>query len=260
MVIVMEKTHIIYLIGLIIIGLISAYVLIVLPHGAPVPMLEKTFFLFGLAVNTVILLWSIGGYLLHRWFITGRDNPSLIIWGLSFFIYSITFVAHIFRALGFSAANENTSPLHFFAYRWGMIVWAAGMLYGLLKILTENKRHQLIPSLLTLILGFTWLLLGLFVIPTPNPIEFTMYLFLYTIWIPICFTMAYIFAYYGYKAEATGPKLLSLGFFGIMITYMAWAPWHFADVVYLYFIWYFIFSLSLTPVLLGFIVMAVEEK
>ena len=142
----MEKIHIIYIIGLAIIALFSAYVLIVLPHGVPVPALEKTFFLFGLAINTTILLWSIGGYLLHRWFITGRDNPSLIIWGMSFFIYSITFVAHIFRALGFSAANENLSPLHFFAYRWGMIVWAAGMLYGLLKILTENKRIQIIIS------------------------------------------------------------------------------------------------------------------
>lgn len=66
MVNLLEKTHFIYLAGLITIGLISIYVLVVLPHGEPVPVLEKTFFLFGLALNSIILLWSIGGFLLFR--------------------------------------------------------------------------------------------------------------------------------------------------------------------------------------------------
>ena len=256
----MEKIHSLYFLGLIIIGSISTYVLIILPRGISIPALQTTFFLFGLALNTTILLWWIAGFLLYRWVKTGKKNPSLIIWSISFFIYSITFVAHLFRALGFSIANENLSVFHFFIYRWGMIVWAAGILYGLLKILTENKTYQLIPSVLTLIFGFLWLILGLFIIPSANPIETTMYLFLHTIWIPVCFTMFYIFAYYGYKTKQNGPKLVALGFFGIMISYHGWAPWHFTDLVYIYFIWYFIFLLSLTPVLIGFIVMALEEK
>jgi hypothetical protein len=256
----MEKVHTLYFIGLIIIGIISTYVLIILPRGISIPALQTTFFLFGLALNTIVLLWWIAGFLLYRWFKTGKRNPSLIIWSISFFLYSITFVAHLFRALGYSIANENLSVFHFFIYRWGMIVWAAGILYGLLKILTENKTHQLIPSVIILILGFTWLILGLFIIPSENPIEFTMYLFLHTIWIPVCFTMFYIFAYYGYKTKQNGPKLVALGFFGVMISYYGWAPWHFSDLIYIYFIWYFIFLLSLTPILIGFIVMAVEEK
>ena len=256
----MEKIHSLYFLGLIIIGIISTYILIILPRGISIPALETTFFLFGLALNTIILLWCIAGFLLYRWFKTGRINPSLIIWSISFFLYSITFVAHLFRALGYSIANENLSVFHFFMYRWGMIVWAAGILYGLLKILTENKTYQLIPSVVTLILGFAWLILGLFILPSKNPIEFTMYLFLNTIWIPVCFTMFYIFAYYGYKTQQNGPKLVALGFFGVMISYYGWAPWHFSDLVYIYFIWYFIFLLSLTPILIGFIVMAVEEK
>lgn len=256
----MERIHSIYFLGLVIIGIISTYVLILLPRGISIPALEMTFFLFGLALNTIILLWSIAGFLLYRWFKTGKKNPSLIIWSISFFIYSITFLAHLFRALGYSIANENLSVFHFFMYRWGMIVWAAGILYGLLKILTENKTYQQIPSIIILIMGFTWLILGLFIIPSKNPIEFTMYLFLHTIWIPVCFTMFYIFAYYGYKTKQNGPKFVALGFFGVMISYHGWAPWHFSDLVYLYFIWYFIFLLSLTPILIGFIVMAVEEK
>jgi len=256
----MEKIHIVYFLGLVIIGIISTYVLLILPRGVSIPALEKTFFLFGLALNTIVLLWWIAGFLLYRWIKTGKRNPSLVIWSVSFFIYSITFVAHLFRALGYNVANENLSVYHFLMYRWGMIVWAAGILYGLLKILTENKKYQLIPSAISLILGFTWLLLGLFVIPFKDPIEGTMYLFLNTIWIPVCFTMSYIFAYYGYKTKQDGPKLVALGFFGVMISYYGWAPWHFSDLIYIYFIWYFIFLLSLTPILIGFIVMAVEEK
>ena len=256
----MEKIHSLYFLGLIIIGIISTYVLIVLPRGIAIPALKTTFFLFGLALNTIILLWSIAGFLLYRWFKTGKINPSLLIWSISFFIYSITFIGHLFRALGFSIANENLSVFHFFIYRWGMIVWAAGILYGLLKILTENKTYQRFPSVLVLILGFVWLILGLFIIPSKNPIEFTMYLFLHTIWIPVCFTMFYIFVYYGYKTKQNGPKLVAIGFLGVMISYYGWAPWHFSDLIYIYFIWYFIFLLSLTPILIGFVVMAIEEK
>ncbi|MFX1461993.1 MAG: hypothetical protein ACFFBF_02995 [Promethearchaeota archaeon] len=256
----MKKIHLIYIAGLIIISIISTYVLIALPHGAPITMLESSFFLFGLGFNSTILLWTIGGYLLFRWIRTNRKNPSLLIWSISFVVYSITFVAHIFRALGFSYANENLSVFHFFAWRWGMPCFSAGILYGILKILTENKKIQQIPSISVLILGFLCLLLGLFIIPSENPIEVTMYFFLHTIWIPICFTMAYIFAFYGYKSKEIGPKLVGLGFFLLMLSYHGWAPWHFQDVVYLYFIWYFLFLLSLTPILLGFVLMSVEER
>jgi hypothetical protein len=260
MVIILEKTHFLYIFGIIIISIISVYTLVHLPHGQPIVVLESSFFLFGLGFNSTILLWTIAGYLLLRWIRTKRKNMSLFIWSISFFIYSITFVAHIFRALGVPYANENSSPLHFFAWRWGMPFFSAGILYGILKILTENKKLQNIPSIFILFLGFLMLIFGLFIIPSENPIEVTMYLFLHTIWIPICFTMAYIFAYYGYKAKEIGPKLVGLGFFVLMVSYHGWAPWHFQDVVYIYFIWYFLFLLSLTPILLGFFLMSVEER
>ncbi|MFX1311165.1 MAG: hypothetical protein ACFFHD_00945 [Promethearchaeota archaeon] len=136
----MEKTHLLYFAGLIIISIISIYVLIYLPHGFPIFILESSFFLFGLGLNSTILLWTIGGYLLIRWFKTNRNNSSLIIWSISFFIFSITFLAHIFRALGFCFANENLSPLHFFAWRWVMPCFSAGIFYGILIILTENRK------------------------------------------------------------------------------------------------------------------------
>lgn len=252
------KKHFIYVIGLILIGLVCAYVLVTVPHGETFPLLEKSFYLFGLGLNTTVLLWTIATYLLYRWFKIKRTNLSLLIWSLSFYVYSITFVAHIFRAFGIVDANENTSVIHFLFYRMGMIFFVAGILYGLLRILTENKKIQRYPSLLVIIVGFFLFILGLFVIPSSNPIELTMYIFLFTIWIPICFTMAYIFFYYGKNAKLTSPKVIAIGFIGICITYAAWAPWHFSDVIYIYFIWYFLFMLSLVPVLIGFVTLALE--
>ncbi len=256
----MERSHYIYIAGLAIIGLISAFVLITVPHGAPVPTLSSQFFLFGLGMSTTTLLWSIGGFLLYRWYKGKRTNQTLLAWGLSFFVFSITFVAHMFRALGFADANENTSTLHFFAYRWVMPVFSAGIIFGLTRLLVEKRKYQVIPTLLSLGIGLLWLVLGLFVIPSPSPIEATMYLFLYTVWIPVCFTMAYVFAYFGWKAQYRGPLLVAFGFIILMISYFAWAPWHFTDVVYIYFVWYFVFMLSLIPVLIGFVVLSLEEK
>ncbi len=260
MVINLEKSHLLYIAGLIILSIISVYVLIVLPHGVPVPQLQEHFYLLGLGLNSTILLWTISGYLLLRWIRTNKKNKSLLIWSISFLVYSITFVAHIFRAIGFPIANENLSVFHFFLWRWGMPCFSAGILYGILEILTDNKKLQQIPSISVLILGFLWLILGLFIIPSEDPIEVTMYLFLYTIWIPVCFTMAYIFTFYGYKAKEIGPKLVGLGFFILMISYHGWAPWHFEEVYYLYYLWYFLFLLSLTPILLGFVLMSFEES
>ncbi len=255
-----DKIHFLYIGGLAVISLISIYVLAVIPHGAPVPQLQSSFFLFGLAMNTCVLLWSIGIYLLHRWFKTGKKNPALLVWSLSFFIFSITFIAHLFRAFGIAAANENLSPAHFLLYRWGMAVFAGGMFYGILNILTDKKWLQITASVGISGVGLLWLILGLFVIPSENPIEFTMYLFLHTIWIPVCLTMSYVFFYYGHKSKKSGPKIISLGFLLLMISYFGWAPWHFAEVVYIYFIWYSFFIISLTPILLGFVVMTLEEQ
>jgi len=256
----MENRNIIYLIGLMLIAVLDIYILIVLPHGRPFPLLQSSFFLFGLGLNSTILIWVIALFLIYRWNKTGRKNKSLIYWGFSFLVYSITFIAHIFRALGVQNANENTSGIHFFFLRVGMIIWAAGILYGLLLIVIENKNYQKIPSLMTIGVGLLIFIIGLFIIPSPNPIELTMYYFLFTIWIPICFTMAYIFFYIGIKGKQIGPKIVSIGFLGLMITYMTWAPWHYSDVIYIYFIWYFLFMLSLVPILIGFLVMSVESS
>jgi hypothetical protein len=147
-----------------------------------------------------------------------------------------------------------------------MILWAGASLYGILRILTENKKIQIIPPITAMGAGFLWFIYGLFVVDIPivaERINQMMYGFLFGIWIPICFSISYIFLYYGRKAGVTGPKILFLGYLGLTITYMGWAPWHFSNVIYFYFVWYFLFLLSLVPILVGFMMLskqAGEEK
>ncbi len=212
---------------------------------------------FGLGLDTTILIWIIGTYLLYRWYKGGRTNISQLIWGIVFFIYSITFIGHIFRGLGITWANENISPGNFFLLRFGMIFWAAGSLYGILRLLIEDKKLRIMPSIVVILLGFIWFSFGLFVV---QDIEYMMYGFLFAIWIPICFSISYIFFNYGQKSGYAGPKIIFLGYLGLTITYMGWAPWHFSDVIYFYFVWYFLFLLSLVPILIGFIMLAKESE
>ena len=212
---------------------------------------------FGLGLDTTVIIFTIASYLIYRWHSGGRSNTSLLIWGISFFVYSVTFIAHIFRGLGFPLANENFSEELFFLYRFGMILWAGGSLYGILRILVDDKKLQIIPSLTVIGVGTLWFSYGLFIV---RDIEFMMYGFLFAIWIPICFSISYIFLVYGRKSGHSGPKILFIGYLGLTITYMAWAPWHFSAVVYFYFVWYFLFLLSLIPILVGFIVLSKETE
>ena len=138
-----------------------------------------------------------------------------------------------------------------------MIIWAGASLYGILRILVEDKKKQILPAVGAMVIGFLWFAYGLFVV---GDIEWMMYGFLFGIWVPICFTISYIFLVYGRKSNTTGPKILFLGYLGLTITYMAWAPWHFGDVVYFYFVWYFLFLLSLVPILIGFVLLARESE
>ncbi len=259
------KNHIVYFIGIGILIAVCIVVLIIKPHASAPEILDPTLHpynlvTFGLGLDTTVLLWTIGAFLIYRWNQGGRTNISLLVWGIGFFIYSITFIAHIFKGWGYPWANENASSELFFLWRFGMIIWAGASLYGILRIITEKKLLQIVPPVVAMGTSFAWFYYGLFVVETANNIEWMMYGFLFAIWIPICFSISYIFLIYGRKANISGPKILFLGYLGLTITYMGWAPWHFANVVYFYFVWYFLFLLSLVPILIGFMMLSKETS
>jgi hypothetical protein len=250
------RQNLIYTLTMVGLLLLCVYVLIYRPHLSGIEALKSTFFLFGLSLDTAILLWAIGGFLMYRWFSTGMKSLSTISWSLSWLAYSIVFIGLCFQALGFAWANSN-DPVIFFWWRNVMIVWTAGMWFGISTILfQEIKMIRYGLTGLILLASYLWFSYGLLIL---GDIEYTMYGFLYAVWIPICFTIAYAFYLHGSKTGLTSPKFLTIGFIFLAITYMAWAPWHFPDVSYIYFIWFFLFEVSLVPILIGFILIPVER-
>ncbi|MDD1778193.1 MAG: hypothetical protein LUQ65_08495 [Candidatus Helarchaeota archaeon] len=260
------KENIPYFIGIVLIIALCIVVLLIKPHASAPAILDPTLgnfynlVTFGLGLDSTVLIWLIAGFLLYRWAKGGRSNKSLLVWGLGFFIYSVTFFAHILKGWGIPWANENASPATFFLWRFGMILWAGGSLYGILRILVKDRKTQILPPIAVIVVGFIWFIYGLFFAGDPTPIESTMYTFLFAIWIPICFSISYIFLLYGRRSKSTGPKILFIGYLGLTITYMGWAPWHFSNVIYFYFVWYFLFLLSLIPILIGFILLSRETE
>jgi len=226
------------------------------PLMPEVEILKKTYPLFGLSLISFVILIFISVYILHRWNITGRVNVTNLVWGVSFFLYSLLFLGLMLQALGFPYANMKL-PKFFFIWRQFQILWAAGMYYGTTKIITKNSLVQKIPTMLIVFFGYLWFIYGLFFSNVSVPIEYMMYGFLHFIWIPINALLAYLFILFAKKSKLKSPYFLSMGFSGIAITYMMWAPWHLTKF---YFVCFSLFTLSLVPLLIGFLMIPLERR
>jgi hypothetical protein len=233
--------------------LIGTYLVTTKPLMSEVKSLEKTFPLFGLSMNTTIILLWISAYLLYRWNKTGRKNLTNLIWAVSFALYSTVFIGMMLQALGIPWANAK-KPEIFFLFREFQIIWAAGMYFGVSRIFTRSKILQWTPTLLILLFGYVWFYYGLLVV---KDIEYMMYGFLYGIWIPVCILLAYLFLLYSKHSNLIAPMYIAIGFTGIAFTYMLWAPWHRVNFYFICFFWYL---LSLVPLLVGFLMIPPETE
>lgn len=202
--------------------------------------LKDTFWLFGLSGMAFFFLIACGLFCLYQWKKT--NILSCLIWGVSFLIYSLTFVGLMLHSLGI----VNTKiPETFFFFRESMIIWAAGMYYGLSIMVTENKLFTKGITLLILLLGYVWFIHGLFFV---KDIEYTMYGFLSFFFVPITFIFGYLFLKYSKMVIGYGMLWLAAGMFLMGIAYMAWAPWH---KNFVYALWFYVYNISLSLILVG---------
>lgn len=250
------KQHGIFLTIISTIYIAGIFTVVYKPSMPEVEVLKNTYPLFGLSLISFVILISISLYLIYRWNIMGRINPTNLIWGVSFFLYSLLFLGLMLQALGFSYANMKL-PKFFFIWRQFQILWAAGMYYGVVKIITKNKLVQRVPTMLIIFFGYLWFIYGLFLSNVDVPIEYMMYGFLHFIWIPINVLIAYLFILFARKSKLKSPHFLSIGFSGIAATYMLWAPWHLTKF---YFVCFSLFILSLIPLLIGFLMIPLERR
>lgn len=248
------KTNLLFFIILVSIIVLDGLVIAYRPALPGFEPLKSTFFLFGLSLQAIVLIYAIGFFLLYRWFKTGRKVESTLLWAIAFLCYGFVFIGLLLQSLGFAWANSNVPSL-FFAYRNVMIIWVSLMYIGIAQVLTNSRKIQLIPAIIFIILGYIWFVVGLFGLAD---IEYTMYVFLYTLWTPLCVTITYCFVLYGREARLASPKIIAIGFGLLGVTYLAWSPWHLPDVSYIYLIWFSIFNISLVFILLGYALLPYE--
>jgi hypothetical protein len=231
--------------------MITSIIVVAKPRGFSVPELTTSYDLFGASLAAFILLLCIGGYLLYRYFTNAKpleQAPFQLIWGASFVIYSITLLGMTFQAWGFDFADMS-DPFLFLIWRTPMILWVAGMWYGVTRLITDNMRLIHFSTLVIIILGEIWFIIGLILL---EEIETTMYGFLYWEFVPMAFIIAFLWYNYGKGAELDSPKVLTVGFTLFGIAYLAWAPWHFEELKYIWFVWFNIYLVSLALLLTGF--------
>ena len=107
-----------------------------------------------------------------------------------------------------------------------------------------------------LVVFYGWFVLGLFIL---EDIVVTMYGFLFLCFIPVCIIIAYMFLLYSRRTGLTAPRYLTVGFSWLAITYAFWAPWR-GESVYMYFIMFFLFIISLAIIFLGFVLIPREQE
>jgi len=206
-----------------------------------------------LAFQAFVLLILIS-YQNLRTFLMSR-NEIFLIYFLSFLFYSFLFLGMIFQSLGFEFANMS-KPEIFLAWRQFQIIWIGSIYFAISRVFFEKKIFSAVLSVFLIFVSYSWFFYGLILSGSKNAIEFTMYGFLYFIWIPLCFSLGTLFLWYGKKNKLLSPKYLGCGFILLAITYMAWSPWHLTSI---YFIWFSVFNISLVLLLIGFSLASIEK-
>jgi len=254
------KRHKGFVILITIIYIFSAITVLTMPKGFEISQLIDSYILFGPSFSTFILLLTIGGYLIYRYL--SKPSPReesmyQLIWGVSFLLYSVTFIGMCLQSLGFQFANMD-DPIFFLLWRNPMILWVTGMFIGTMMLFTEDKKVIYTPALIILLAGEIWFFYRLVLFVDVNSIEQTMYGFLFGEFIPMSILIAYLFYTYGKNFKLSSAWVLTIGFSLLSLTYAAWAPWHFSDLRYIYFIWFDLFLVSLAFILTGFFALPKE--
>jgi len=215
-------------------------------HG--IQLLEKSYPLFALSLQAVIIILACALLLYKSWVKGKKQNQTHLIWSIGFFLLSFLFIGLMLESLGLKIADMHQNYI-FFAWRQVEIIWAVLILYGILRIISSNKSLNKISSLGATIIGYGIFIYGL-IYPGKMGIEWTMYGFLFLILIPVTSSISYLFYIHAKKTKHVSSTYLAVGFAGIAITYAAWAPWHLTTF---YFVWFGLFILSLVAVLIGIV-------
>ncbi|NHJ01299.1 MAG: hypothetical protein EAX86_04110 [Candidatus Heimdallarchaeota archaeon] len=232
--------------------LILIAITLIKPKGFPITNLMNTYGQFAVAVTAFILLLLIGGFLLYRYFsktkpLKGKPD-YLIIWGISFLIFSLLYLGLSLEALGFISFNTS-DPLSYIFWYSPIIIWLACFWVGLGKIKRFESNLVYIPALLILVLGEIGFIISLLILED----IFGMYGFFFLIVIPIVLIYALYWYNLGKNSDLSSPFIIALGFIILAISFSGWVFWYFSDVMYIHYIWTNMMNISFALIFAGFL-------
>jgi len=223
---------------------------------SPINISAESITLLCLSSIAFVLIVFIGQYLIERWF-TSKDQTTLI-WGISFLLFSITFIGLMLKSLGIIWTAENDS-LMFFLFRQFMILWAAGVLYGLVLIFRNEKviKHNVwimeAIILVSAIVSYIWFYYTTIIL---NDVHLAMNGLLGFFFIPVCAFIGYLFMNYGYKENFGSMKRIGFGFIIVAISYLGWTLYH---TTMFYYLLFSLFIIGLTFIRAGVILLSAEK-
>lgn len=249
------KEHKLLIGSVVVVEVLAVFLLLFTPRGPAFPPLKQQYPLFALANISAILLVGLGAFLLLRWYKYARKDLSLLLWGIGFLQYSLLFIGMCLDAVGVSGMDMH-DPRIFFSFRQTMIIFVSLLYLGGIIKLTENKYLTHGLTFLILVGSYGVFSYGLFI---RGEIEWTMYFFLFVFLIPVSLLIANLFYQLGESRGVFSGKLLAVAWIYYAVTYGMWAPWHFPEVRYIYYIWFSQFLCSLVLMLVGFIILTFVE-
>ncbi len=259
------RKHVVFFAFMVFLAVLMVLVMVYRPQLPGSAELKANFFVFGLSMQAIVLILIIGIFLLYRWIKTGKQVLSTLVWAIAFLAYSSTFFGLLFKSFR-SASNplillfpwaDDAIPTVFFIFRQTMIWWIGLMYIGIASIMTKSRTRIFVPGIA--FIGIGYLIFGIGLLGF-GQVEFTMYAFLYGLWTPLCAAITYCFYLYGRDSKLASPKIIGVGFALLGITYLAWAPWHYTAGIYIYFIWFFAFDISLAIILVGYVMLPYEAR
>ncbi|MHA2328406.1 MAG: hypothetical protein ACXACR_07785, partial [Candidatus Hodarchaeales archaeon] len=151
---------------------------------------------------------------------------------------------------------DMSDPLTVLFWRTPMIIFVIGMWIGISSFFTDNPKINYIPALFIFVIGESWFFIGMVLL---NDIELAMYGFLYGAFIPMMFSLAYLWYRYNKDTDFSSTSLVALGFLLVGVIYSVWTPWHNESLNELYLIFFTLLNVAFVLIFRGFANFTKEE-
>ena len=218
------------------------------PFNFSLAALDHNSIQFAFSAFSMSLSFSIGIYLLFSDF---RRS-----WGVSFLIYSITFLGLSLEALSISIA-DMTDPFSVLLWRLPMIIFIGLTLYGTISFYTDKRDYILFSSIGVALIGISWFIIGLGYL---NNVELVMDVFLYLIFIPILLFSSFVWFKFNQETKFRSTSLLAIGYLLLGIIYSQWLPWQTINLNPGYNILYTLLTLAFVLIFRGYIQLTKENR